>query len=93
VQSQSWSTAYDKVRDLTSSLQLIASARHGQHHLTSLHHLIQASTAVAKMSLSEKVGALTGQGLLVANCTGSTSSAPSVGFPGFCLQGDASSFG
>lgn len=39
------------------------------------------------MSLGEKVGILTGRGQLVANTTGATSSAPSIGFPGLTLQG------
>jgi hypothetical protein len=51
--------------------------------------VLQASTAVAKMSLSEKVGVLSGTGEIesLLNCTGATYSAPSIGFPGFCLQG------
>jgi hypothetical protein len=51
--------------------------------------VLQASAAVAKMSLSEKVGVLSGTGEIesLLNCTGATYSAPSIGFPGFCLQG------
>jgi len=74
---------------VTTHALVLACATFGSAQLTSKawsDAYVKATAAVAKMSLGEKVGILTGRGQLVANTTGATSSAPSIGFPGLTLQ-------
>lgn len=48
----------------------------------------KATTALAKLSASEKVGIVTGTGWQVGNCVGNTKPASSIGYPSLCLQGN-----
>ncbi|KAK7189677.1 Beta-glucosidase cel3A [Paraphaeosphaeria sporulosa] len=46
----------------------------------------KATTALAKLSLSDKVGIVTGTGWQAGNCVGNTKAASSIGYPSLCLQ-------
>ena len=46
----------------------------------------KATTALAKLSLSEKVGIVSGVGWGKGACSGNTSPAKSIGYPALCLQ-------
>ncbi|KAI0781584.1 glycoside hydrolase family 3 protein [Irpex lacteus] len=47
---------------------------------------VKARTAVANLTLSQKVSLTTGIGNFVGNCTGSISPIPSINFTGLCLE-------
>ncbi|KAJ4356420.1 glycoside hydrolase 3 [Didymosphaeria variabile] len=46
----------------------------------------KATTALAKLSLSDKVGIVSGTGWQAGNCVGNTKAAGSIGYPSLCLQ-------
>ncbi|KAJ7078555.1 hypothetical protein B0H15DRAFT_860028 [Mycena belliarum] len=46
----------------------------------------KAEKALANVSLNDKVNIASGQGSR-ARCIGNTAGIPSIGFPGFCLEG------
>ncbi|KAI0094594.1 glycoside hydrolase family 3 protein [Irpex rosettiformis] len=49
----------------------------------------KAKTAVANLTLSQKVSLTTGEGFFIGNCTGNIPAIPSINFPGLCLEDSA----
>lgn len=48
----------------------------------------KATSALAKLSLADKVGIVSGTGWQAGNCVGNTKAVGSIGYPSLCLQGD-----
>ncbi|KAF2791241.1 glycoside hydrolase family 3 protein [Melanomma pulvis-pyrius CBS 109.77] len=46
----------------------------------------KASAALAKLSMSDKIGIVSGTGWQAGNCVGNTKAAGSIGYPSLCLQ-------
>ena len=46
----------------------------------------KATAALAKLSLADKIGIVTGTGWQAGNCVGNTKAASSIGYPSLCLQ-------
>lgn len=46
----------------------------------------KATTALAKLSIGDKVGIVSGTGWQAGNCVGNTKAAGSIGYPSLCLQ-------